>query len=102
MAAGSWKEASRAETIDLLLEKGADVNARTASGRTALHYAADEGDTKAAGLLIAKGVQINAKDNEGKTALALAQARGRKDIVELLLKNGAENNNVDSQTTDLK
>jgi Ankyrin repeats (many copies) len=41
--------------VQLLLEAGADVNARTKGGRSALHYAASKGHIRVAKILIEAG-----------------------------------------------
>ena len=51
-----------------LLERGADVNAKSNTGVTALMVAAAHNNPPMIGLLIEAGADINAKDNQGKTA----------------------------------
>jgi ankyrin repeat protein len=74
------------EVAKVLLEAGADVNARDASQNTPLHYAALHGHTTVAKLLLEAGGDINARNRKGKTPLALAQRGG---IVALLRTHGA-------------
>jgi ankyrin repeat protein len=50
------------EIVQLLLEKGADVNAKNKYGRTALIYATERGYTEIVQLLLEKGADVNAKD----------------------------------------
>ena len=61
--------------VKALLARGADVKARDKAGRTALHYAAWNGNTarKNVRLLLAAGADVDAKDVNGKTPLMLAQ-----------------------------
>ena len=75
------------EVVELLIEKGAGVNAKAgSSGSTPLH----EVDTKEiAELLIAKGADVNAKTNYGFTTLHFAKTR---EIAELLIAEGADVN----------
>jgi len=77
------------ETIALLLESGADINAKNRRGATPLHWAIhDEAKVR---LLISRGAQINARQVEGRTPLLLAASMGSGNaIVRLLLENGAD------------
>jgi ankyrin repeat protein len=76
---------------NMLLEKGADINAKDPQGRTLLMLAAasDEMPVDVVTNLIARGVDVNAKTPEGETAMGFAKLRGKTPIVELLLKAGA-------------
>jgi len=78
----------------LLIEKGADVSAKSksGSGSTPLHVAAYKGYRDVAELLIAGGADVNAKDERDFLALHLAAGFGHKDIVELLIEKGADVN----------
>ncbi len=71
------------ETIRLLVEAGADLNAVDQNGQTPLHTAAC---TQTAKLLLELGSDVNAKDNNRLTPLHQAD---NKDIASLLLKKGA-------------
>ena len=56
-------EASRlghTETVEMLMEKGADVNARNNDGWTALMMASNDGQTETVALLVEKGADVNA------------------------------------------
>lgn len=82
-----WGDKKR---IELLLEKGAQVNARDISGRTALMRAARHGQEEVCKLLIAQGANINAKADDGDTALMSATEDNHKEICELLIAHGAD------------
>jgi len=79
------------KVFDLLLEHGANVNARDDEGVTVLMYAANMGNVRAAKILLENGANINDVSNAGQTALIIAAARGF-DIVNLLLEYGADVN----------
>jgi hypothetical protein len=83
-------KASDGRSAELLIAKGAWIDATALNGGTALIFATLNGHKDVAALLIAKGANVNAKADEGSTALMLASVRGYKDLVELLLANGAD------------
>jgi ankyrin repeat protein len=60
-----------AGVAQVLLAKGADVNAKDGDGRTALMQAAREGDIEIARILLAAGADVNAQDRRGQTALVM-------------------------------
>jgi peptidoglycan/LPS O-acetylase OafA/YrhL len=62
----------RAEAIELLIKRGADVNAAGQDGGTALHGAAFLGHEKAVEVLIRGGANVNAANKRGNTPLDVA------------------------------
>jgi len=69
------------ETIRLLLDRGADPNARQQAGLTPLHAAAHNGDLEMAKLLVARGADRHVRTDDGKDAAAIAAERGRGEFV---------------------
>ncbi len=73
----------------LLLDKGANVNARTNCGVTPLHLACYHGGNKdTIKLLLNRGAKIDAKDDDGYSPIHYAGSK--EDVVMLLLERGAE------------
>jgi ankyrin repeat protein len=77
------------ELAAFLLDRGADVNARSTSERfaksnTPLHAAAANRQVEVARLLVERGADVNARDGSGFTPLALA-ANSKSDLLMLLL-----------------
>ncbi len=67
-----------------LIEKGADVNAKTAEGVTALMLAASKNQIPIVGLLVQSGADPAATNANGQNALELAQANGNVQLAGLL------------------
>ena len=65
------------ETMRLLLERGADPNARQVMDYTALHEAAGRGDIEMAKLLLAHGADRDSRSSDGKKASDVARDRGQ-------------------------
>lgn len=73
----------------LLLDFGADVNARQIGGFTPLHAAAQNGDIEMVKLLLAYRPDVNARHAEGGTALSIAIDWGHDEMASLLWQQGA-------------
>lgn len=79
----------RADLIQLLISRGALVNAETLACNTPLHYAASKWNKEIARILLDNGATINAQNISGQTALFIATANQDAAMVKLLLKRGA-------------
>jgi ankyrin repeat protein len=99
------------EIVKLLLDKGADINAKSGDGYTALILASAYGHAKSGyiilnknifaspnryteivKLLLDKGADINERDSDNATALLRASQNGLMEVVKLLLNKGADVN----------
>lgn len=78
-----------ATAMRLLLDSGADADARNDAGATALLWAVD--DVEKTRLLLSHGADPNVRSDDGATPLLLAAGRfGSLDIVKALLDGGAK------------
>lgn len=78
--------------ISLVLSLGADVDARTDRGTTALIFAVNQKHKDVVKMLVAVGADLNIKDEYKKTALMMAAKFGYKKIVKILLKSQVDIN----------
>lgn len=67
-------ENGHGEIVQALLQKGADVNAKDAQGRTALMLAVERGHAAAVQVLLEHGADVNLKDVQNQTAAMRAKA----------------------------
>jgi ankyrin repeat protein len=68
------------QIVRLLLEKGAEVDARQHGGFTALHAAAMHGDEALAQLLLSYGADPTRKADNGSDASSLAREKGHETL----------------------
>ena len=88
------------ETIQVLLDFKADVNAKDQRGSTPLHWAvAEESEVERVKILLKKGANVNARDDtDGYTCLhEAAQVENNVEILKLLVENGADINARDNE-----
>ena len=77
------------EALRMLIDAGADVNAKNSFDATALMWAA--GDPVKARILIEHGANVNSVSKQGRTPLIIAAAHhGAGETVRLLLEKGAD------------
>nr|CAH7726942.1 unnamed protein product [Callosobruchus chinensis] len=82
------------ETVDLLLEAGANPNIQNDKGRTPLHYT----DVLASAASLLKGkANPNIQDHRGETPLHHAASIGHTDYVNLLIEKKANSNIQDKK-----
>lgn len=80
-----------ADAVALLLQHGADVNVRDATGSTPLHYAAAKKDARTERLLLEHGAEVNCANGEGDTPLHEIMRHGwSRDAAVALLEHGAD------------
>ncbi len=80
---------SEPEVMQVMLKAGADPNAKTKSGHTALHAAAQAGCLPSAKMLLKAGAKPGPLQVDGEPPMALAAGNGDAKMVKLLLDSGA-------------
>jgi uncharacterized protein len=95
--AARGNDAARVQT---LLAGDGDVNARSADGTTALHWAVHNDNERLVEQLIAAGADVNARNDYGSTPMSEAAVLGNAALIRRLLAAGAdpESPNPDGQT----
>ena len=81
--------AGDSQAIRSLLRDGTDVDAPSADGTTALHWAVYRDDVDAVDLLVRAGAAVDSTNRYGVTPLSMAASSGYAAIVERLLEAGA-------------
>jgi hypothetical protein len=81
----------KADAVEELLNRKADVNSRNQNGRTPLYQCiANKGTKEIAQMLLDHGADSTIPDKNGKTLLKLATEKNRQDMVDLLQQHGAK------------
>ena len=88
------------DTAELLVQAGADVNARNRYGIPPLSLACTNGSGALIGLLLGAGAEANAVLEGGETVLMTAARTGNLESVEALLAGGADVNGAGAQRAD--
>ena len=94
-------------TARWLIAKGANVNARSKGGGSALLMATTMSNTKAIRLLLEHGAEVNVHDKDSNTPLSNSIQHGSLSDIKLLLAHGAKADPIDKDgdtplTTSLK
>ncbi|XP_045916661.1 lysosome-associated membrane glycoprotein 5 isoform X2 [Micropterus dolomieu] len=76
---------TRCKFVELLLQRGANVNCQDGDGRTALSYACEKGYLDAVKILVRNNADPEIVDSWGNTALMYAAVAGHSPVVEFLL-----------------
>lgn len=82
-------DGNRKEVV-ALLDKGADVNAKTPDKHTPLSIATNVGTESLVRLLVKRGADVNSQTIYGDTPIFPATQKGRESIVRLFIQRGAE------------
>lgn len=77
--------------MKLLLDKRAQFEAKTSSGATALHLAANEGHAETVTALMSIGVLVDAVNDAGRTALHIAAEARSPEVVRRLMRSRVDN-----------
>ena len=92
-------EIGNINAVKILLNRGADIDARNYFGSSGLLVAAMQGNEyiEVIEILLDRGADINARDNDGYTPLIWAGEYGNIEVFKLLLARGADINVRDEE-----
>ncbi len=79
------------EIVSILIQAGADVNAKNELGRTSLMFSANYGFFEIAEMLLENGASTDDVASD-RTAIIAASFNGHRNLVRLLLEHGADQN----------
>lgn len=80
------------DIVELLIQQGANLNAKNESGNCALILASSNGLNKIVHQLLINGANPNIRSKQQRSCLMMASKFNRPEIVELLIKKGAHLN----------
>jgi integrin-linked kinase len=92
--------AGRTNIVDMLLNRGARINATNMGDDTALHLAASHGHLDCVSLLLKNKADVNAMNEHGNTPLHYACFWGHRECAQTLIEHGAQANlaNIEGDT----
>ena len=94
-AAEGWPQ-----IVVCLLDYGADINARTVNGWTALHYMnitenMTSGKMESLAVLVGMGADVRLRDGDGNLAIDIAILYGHYEVTRILLNSGIETESLE-------
>jgi hypothetical protein len=81
---------SLANVARLLLDRGADTDARDSRDSTPLHTMTIGGRIEAIRVLLERGANVDAEDKQGRTPFSLAEEHQLDEVMKLLSEHGAQ------------
>ncbi|KAG4263778.1 hypothetical protein FPRO03_09054 [Fusarium proliferatum] len=85
------------DTVELLVDNGAEINVRCHLGQAPLHISVESGEDEITEFLISKGADVSVVDDYGRTALTIASMSGNTEVARQLIDSGAD---ISHGTTD--
>ncbi|RDW85418.1 hypothetical protein BP5796_03743 [Coleophoma crateriformis] len=83
-------KSNHSEIVDMLIQSGADIEAKDMDGQTSLHIASGSANNRVVEVLLRNGANIEAKEpGQSRTPLHCAAEYGNAAVVSLLISKGA-------------
>lgn len=86
----AWGHRNHTELIDLLMEKGANINQLSRDGKSVIHFAAESAPMDFIKYLIEKGADIAIIDGDNNSSLYYAILRQNNELIDLLYNETVE------------